>query len=149
MKLLKLTLFTFICSVILMIAFAMTNLALFCAFSLLSGTVSFAALVAWICTKMFKKFRYSLNVILIFIFSILTAITSVCGGATSQLETYEDFINISPMSIAWLISVFSLVISILVLVGRAIFSSKKIDENIDVIDKNTDMIVDEAKKEND
>lgn len=147
MKLLKLTLFTFICSIVLFIAVYFTDLMVFGILALFAGLISFAALVAWICTKMFHKFRYSLNVILIFIFFVLTVVTAIFGGATSQLDTYEDIANLGFLSLAWVLSVFALVISILVLIGRVIFGSKEIDKNAEKIDSQTEALLGDKKED--
>ena len=96
---------------------------------------------------MFHKFRYSLNVILIFIFFVLTVVTAIFGGATSQLDTYEDIANLGFLSLAWVLSVFALVISILVLIGRVIFGSKEIDKNAEKIDSQTEALLGDKKED--
>lgn len=129
MKLLKTALFTFICSIVILVTIGITNLGILYIPFALSLLICFGALVAWICTKIFNKFKHSLNVIMIFIFLILSIVSSFLKDEFVVLDTWNDILNISVGSAVWILSVLSCVVSILILIARIIFTS---DKNADV-----------------
>ena len=119
---LKLSLFSFICSIIFTLFAELSGIVPLVILSFLSGYVCAASLIAWVCLKIFHKFKYSVNIILIIIFSAISMATYLLTPDTIIIENLNDIFNSNYITRAWIASVIACCISILVLIARIIFS---------------------------
>lgn len=123
--LLKLALFSFLCSIICTVGLVITNISFIALAILFFVVLSVGALVAWVCTLIFHKFRYSLNVIVIIVTFVSSVILGLITTQTTPLSAINDYENMSLFSIMFVISSLGCLISIIVLLGRYIFSKDK------------------------
>ena len=136
MKSLKLALFSFICAIVFTIAAAITSVTPIAILALVAALVCIGSLVAWVCAKILKCFKHSLNIVLIIIFFVLALVCRLFQGGPTPVETLADFTTLSYISIAWIASAFACCVSILVLIGRLIFQKKDTPTDGEVISEN-------------
>ena len=125
MKFLKTALFAFICAIMFAIVQVITNVAPIAILTVLSALICIAALVAWLCSKIFNRFKHSLNIVLIIIFFVLSVVCYLFQPDAVQVESFGDFAGISIISLAWIASTLACSISILTLIGRVILEKKE------------------------
>ena len=124
MSYLKAALFSFICTIIFTITQVITGFLPISILTLVSALACVAFLVVWVSSLIFKRFRHSLNIVLIVIFFVLAVITYLFQGETVEIGSFAELSNVGMMSIAWIASALACCISILVLIGRLIFEKK-------------------------
>lgn len=125
MKLLKIALFSFICTIVIIFTSLISDVLVLSILGVVSALVCSCSLIAWICTKIYAKFKYSLNIIVIFIFFLLVCATSVLRNPSLSIESYADMAALDVGTAIWLVSLIACVTSILVLIGRVIFTSDR------------------------
>ena len=118
---LKVALFSFICFVISIVGALISGIELISLFCLGFFYLSIIFLVTWVCTLLYKKFRFSGNVIWI----IATAVASACSYITELI--FMDAVPGESLFFLLLDSafIFSFCVClgcIMILVGRLIFS---------------------------
>lgn len=124
MKFLKIALFAFICAIAFIIAQCITGVAPIAILSGISAIVCVASLLTWVCTKIFRRFKHSLNIILVIVFLVLAIICYLFQDGPVNIESFEDFSSVSYISIAWIASTLACCISVLTLIGRLIFEKR-------------------------
>lgn len=132
---LKLALFSFICAIVFAIAATITGVFPITILALVSVFICIGALLTWLCAKILKRFKHSLNIVLIIVFFVLAVICYLFQDAPVSVETLADFTSLSYISIAWIAAAFACCSSILVLIGRLIFEKKErpIESPVDAV----------------
>ena len=119
---LKVTLFSFICAITFVIFAYISGIEPLLWLAAISIAVSIISFTAWMCAKIFHRFRYSVNVILIIVFSVAALVSYILMPETIYIQTLEDIWGISYIGLAWLASICGCCVSILALIARVIFS---------------------------
>lgn len=133
---LKVTLFAFLCSILSVVAYIITNIEIIALITNWFWFVAYFGLVAWICSKIYKKIRYSVNLIFVVGSFGIALYSGFWIGIRDEFNTINTFGEMSLTAVAFV--VFSLVclMSAIVLIGRLIFGTpaEKVDNVIAVKD---------------
>lgn len=124
-NLLKLALFSFLCSIICAAGYALTNIEIIAGLTAIGAFMCFISLLMWVCTKIFKCFRCGLNVVIIVITLIASVILGFVVFQTMPITAINDYQNLSPMALMFIVSSITCLVSIMFLVGRYIFIRDK------------------------
>ena len=122
---LKLALFSFISTIVFVFFSELTDIQPLYIGALISITICVIALTLWICIKIFHRFKHSINVILIIIFTTTSISTYFLIPKPLSIQNIEDIINANYISQAWIASVCACCISILTLIAQIIFAKSE------------------------
>lgn len=124
MRYLKFALFSFICSIVFALAAEILNVAPIFILTVLCILACVGSLLIWLCTTIFHRFKYSLNVILIIIFLTLAVVAYFFQPESIHVENLGDFANLNYIALIGIASALACCISILTLIGQLIFGRR-------------------------
>ena len=124
---LKIALFSFICAIVFVVGWELTSIEILGIPVILSAAVCIISLIVWVCMKIFHHLRYSLNVIVIFVFLCAAVILGIITERTIGLANINNYKDMTITTIAFMAATFGCLVSILVLIGRRMFFDKKND----------------------
>lgn len=124
---LKVALFAFLCAIVCTIAFVLTDITLIAILTNWLWFLTYMSLVTWLCTKVYKRVRYSVNLI----FIIASFAIALYTGVQHYLQGSASVNDVSSMSLTTLLFVvFTIVclLSIMLLIGRLVFGKSRQEE---------------------
>ena len=131
---LKVTLCAFLCSIVCVIGFMLTNIDIFAVLVNWLWLISYGGLVAWLCSKIRRKVRYGINLC----FCIASFAIALYLGVTLSLQDefnlafINNLENLSLPELAFIVFSVVCVFSTMILICRFIFGTPKNNTVVEV-----------------
>lgn len=119
----KLMLFTFLCAVVCIVSYLITNIEIIAPFARWFLLASYCCLVAWLCSKLIKLRKYGVNLAFCLASFGGALYFGVWLGFLNELPNINDFYNMSPLALVFVGFSLLCLVSLIILIGRLIFGS--------------------------
>lgn len=118
---LKITLFAFLCSILSVVAYIITNIDIIAIITNWFWFISYFGLISWLCSKIYKLSRYGVNLIFVVGAFGIALYSGFWLGINDEFSTINNFDEMSLTAMAFVLFSLVCLLSAMVFIGRLIF----------------------------